>query len=98
MVTPLRDGMNLVAKEFIAAQDVDHPGVLVLSQFAGAAEEMTDAVITNPYFSTGVADDLHRALIMSLSERRERHKRLLRLVTQGTAQAWATSFMEALMI
>ena len=73
MVTPLRDGMNLVAKEYVAAQDPEDPGVLVLSQFAGAAKELDRALIVNPHESDAVAAALKRALEMSLAERRERH-------------------------
>ncbi len=95
-ITPLRDGMNLVAKEYVAAQDPDDPGVLVLSQFAGAAEEMTDALIVNPYDIESVAAHLDRALTMPLGERRERHAALLRHVTEFDAKRWADSFLEAL--
>ena len=64
MVTPLRDGMNLVAKEYVAAQDADDPGVLILSQFAGAAEELTEALIVNPYNIEETADGIRTALEM----------------------------------
>lgn len=76
LVTPLQDGMNLVAKEFVAAQDEDDPGVLILSQFAGAAEQMQDAVIVNPHDIDGTAEQIHRALNMSLDERQERWRKL----------------------
>ena len=66
LVTPLRDGMNLVAKEYVAAQDPDDPGVLVLSQFAGAARELDAALIVNPYDEAGIAAALDRALAMAL--------------------------------
>src|SRR5206468_3224524 len=69
MVTPLRDGMNLVAKEYVAAQDAEDPGVLVLSQFAGAAEELTDALIVNPYNIDDTADVIRIAMEMPLQER-----------------------------
>jgi trehalose 6-phosphate synthase len=95
-VTPLRDGMNLVAKEYVAAQNPEDPGVLLLSRFAGAAAEMKDAVLTNPYYTDGMARDLDRALRMPLSERRARHARLLAVVERSTAQSWATSFLDAL--
>jgi alpha,alpha-trehalose-phosphate synthase [UDP-forming]/trehalose-phosphatase len=95
-VTPLRDGMNLVAKEYVAAQDPEDPGALVLSQFAGAAAEMKDAILTNPYYADGMARDLDRALRMPLEERKARHARLLAMVERTTAQSWATSFLEAL--
>ena len=78
LVTPLRDGMNLVAKEYVAAQDPDNPGVLVLSQFAGAARELDAALIVNPYDEAGVAAALDRGLAMECDERRERHAAMLR--------------------
>lgn len=95
-VTPLRDGMNLVAKEYVAAQDPEDPGVLLLSQFAGAAVEMRDAVITNPYHADGMARDLDRALRMDLAERRTRHARLLASVQRSNAVTWAEGFLDAL--
>ena len=73
LVTPLRDGMNLVAKEFVAAQDADDPGVLILSRFAGAAHECAAALLVNPYDPEGVAIAINRALAMPLEERRQRH-------------------------
>jgi trehalose 6-phosphate synthase len=96
-VTPLRDGMNLVAKEFVAAQTLDDPGVLLLSKFAGAAAELTDAVLTNPWHPEGVARDLDRALRMDLAERQARHRRLLEVVAGNTAASWAEGFLAALM-
>ena len=96
LVTPLRDGMNLVAKEFVAAQVPDQPGVLVLSRFAGAASELTDAVLTNPFHADGMAGDLDRALRMPAAERRERHARLLSAVHRATAITWAEAFVTAL--
>jgi trehalose 6-phosphate synthase len=95
-VTPLRDGMNLVAKEYVAAQNPDDPGVLLLSEFAGAAAEMKDAILTNPYYADGMARDLDRALRMPLDERKARHARLLAVVQRTNAQSWATSFLDAL--
>jgi trehalose 6-phosphate synthase len=95
-VTPLRDGMNLVAKEFVAAQDMEDPGVLVLSQFAGAAEEMAEALIVNPYDIDDMAETLCRALRMPLEERRERQKALDARIRQQDARAWLTSFLDAL--
>lgn len=95
-VTPLRDGMNLVAKEYVAAQDPEDPGVLVLSQFAGAAAELKDAILTNPYWADGMARDLDRALRMPLEERKMRHARSLAVVERTTAQSWAASFLDAL--
>jgi trehalose 6-phosphate synthase len=96
MVTPLRDGMNLVAKEFVASQDDANPGVLLLSKFAGASEEMRDALLTNPYHRDGMAADLARALEMPLEERRSRHRRLRAIVHRTTASAWAEQFIGAL--
>ena len=96
LVTPLRDGMNLVAKEFVAAQAPEQPGVLVLSRFAGAAAELTDAVLTNPFHTDGMAADLDRALRMPAAERRERHARLLAAVHRTTAISWAEAFLVAL--
>ena len=95
-VTPLRDGMNLVAKEWVAAQDADDPGVLVLSRFAGAAVELTDALLTNPWYADRLASDLDRALRMGLEERRSRHKKLLAAVSRTTALTWAEDFLSAL--
>ncbi|HEY1075496.1 MAG TPA: trehalose-6-phosphate synthase [Fontimonas sp.] len=96
MVTPLRDGMNLVAKEYVAAQDPDDPGVLVLSQFAGAAMQMSAAVIANPYDSDDVADALEKARIMRLPERRERHADLIRGLRAFDACAWQKRFLDVL--
>jgi alpha,alpha-trehalose-phosphate synthase [UDP-forming] len=95
-VTPLRDGMNLVAKEYVAAQDPEDPGVLVLSEFAGAAVEMKDAVLTNPYFPDGMARDLDHALRMPADERKARHARLVAVVERTNAQSWAMSFLDTL--
>lgn len=95
-VTPLRDGMNLVAKEYVAAQKPSDPGVLVLSQFAGAAEELTEALIVNPYDIDEMARQLHRALEMPLEERRERHAALRRKVFQQDARTWLSSFIAVL--
>jgi trehalose 6-phosphate synthase len=95
-VTPLRDGMNLVAKEFVAAQDPESPGVLLLSQFAGAAVEMRDAILTNPYHIDGMARDLDRALRLDLAERRTRHAKLLGTVQRSNAVTWAEGFLDAL--
>src|SRR5512139_670333 len=89
LVTPLRDGMNLVAKEFVAAQPADRPGVLVLSQYAGAAEAFASALLTNPFHPEGLAADLDRALHMPHDERLQRHRMLLAaLEREGDAKAW----------
>jgi trehalose 6-phosphate synthase len=95
-VTPLRDGMNLVAKEFVAAQDPDKPGVLLLSRFAGAAEELGEALLTNPWDAEGTARDLDRALRMPPEERARRHGALARVVSSRTALTWAEEFLAAL--
>lgn len=97
LVTPLRDGMNLVAKEYVAAQAEDDPGVLVLSRFAGAARQGADgALIVNPYDIQGVADALHRALGMPRSERRERWRALIARVREHDLTAWRESFVRRL--
>jgi trehalose 6-phosphate synthase len=92
LVTPLRDGMNLVAKEFVAAQDPDDPGVLILSEFAGAARELTDALIVNPYDEAGVASAIDRALLMPLEERQERHKAMLAIMRENSLERWRDRF------
>jgi alpha,alpha-trehalose-phosphate synthase [UDP-forming] len=97
LVTPLRDGLNLVAKEFVAAQDPARPGVLVLSRFAGAAEELADAIVTNPYHAEGLADDIHRALDMSLARRQDRHGKLMAALEGKTPQRWAAAFLDRLL-
>lgn len=92
LVSPLRDGMNLVAKEFVACQ-TDDPGVLVLSRFAGAAAELQDALIVNPYDLDATADALARALSMPLAERRSRQAASWRQVQRNTAARWAERFL-----
>lgn len=96
LVTPLRDGMNLVAKEFVAAQDPADPGVLVLSRFAGAAEGMKEALIVNPHDVDGTADAINQALTMPLDERLARHDALLRRLRKQDAQAWHRAFVDRL--
>ncbi|TFZ06900.1 alpha,alpha-trehalose-phosphate synthase (UDP-forming) [Ramlibacter henchirensis] len=96
LVTPLRDGMNLVAKEFIAAQDPEDPGVLVLSRFAGAAEQLKEALLVNPYDTEGTAAAIHLALQMPLEERRERHQSLLATLTRYDVHWWCDSFLQTL--
>lgn len=95
-VTPLRDGMNLVAKEYVAAQDEKDPGVLVLSQFAGAAEQMEEALIVNPYDTDEMARALHSAIKMPLSERKERHSALMGRIRESDAKNWHQRFLSAL--
>ena len=96
MVTPLRDGMNLIGKEYVAAQDAADPGVLILSQFAGAAEEMTEALIVNPYSVEETAEAIRDALEMTLAERRDRYAALLAGVQKHDVAAWSQSFLEHL--
>jgi trehalose 6-phosphate synthase len=96
LVTPLRDGMNLVAKEYVAAQDPEDPGVLVLSRFAGAAEDLEEALIVNPYDADETADALQQALSMPLEERRQRHAALLGRVRERDAHAWRESYVHVL--
>jgi trehalose 6-phosphate synthase len=96
LVTPLRDGMNLVAKEYIAAQDPEDPGVLILSRFAGAAEECSAALLVNPYDPERVAGSIARALSMPLAERKERHEALYRAVARNDVNAWGERFLDAL--
>ena len=95
-VTPLRDGMNLVAKEYIAAQDPDNPGVLVLSRFAGAASQMTDAVIVNPYDVESTGEALQRALHMPLAERKARWRRMYDDLRRTNVGHWMQSFLDSL--
>jgi trehalose 6-phosphate synthase len=96
MATPLRDGMNLVAKEFLAAQDPDDPGVLLLSQFAGAAAKLTGALIVNPHETEGMAAALKRALEMPLTERRERHAPMLEYLLHNDIKRWADTYLSTL--
>ena len=96
LVTALRDGMNLVAKEFIAAQDPDDPGVLVLSNRAGAACELTEALLINPYDTRGIARAIQRALTMPLAERRARHATSLATLRENDIHRWHTRFIEEL--
>ena len=95
LVTPLRDGMNLVAKEFVASR-VDDDGVLVLSEFAGAAAELDGAIVVNPYDVEAVTDSVHRALSMPLGERTARMKTLRRRVGEHDVHAWADAFVAKL--
>ena len=96
LVTPLRDGMNLVAKEFVAVQDPDDPGVLVLSRFAGAAEQLAEALLVNPYDVPGTAQAIQRALQMPLEERRRRHAALLANVREQDVHQWRLEFLSTL--
>jgi trehalose 6-phosphate synthase len=96
LVTPLRDGMNLVAKEYVAAQDPEDPGVLVLSSFAGAAHELTSALIVNPYDVEGVAEAIHRATTMTLPERRRRWRELDAVIRHWTISDWREAYLAML--
>ena len=96
LVTPLRDGMNLVAKEFVAAQDPDDPGVLVLSTFAGAARELEGALLVNPYDLEGVADAIATAAEMPMDERRERWTSMMTRLRTHDITAWRRTYIEAL--
>ncbi len=96
LVTPTRDGMNLVAKEFVAAQPPADPGVLVLSRFAGAASELGAALIVNPYDVEELADALHNALTMPLDERRARWSTMMEALRVNTIAAWRERYLEAL--
>lgn len=96
LVTPLRDGMNLVAKEYVAAQDPKDPGVLVLSQFAGAANELTAALIVNPYDRDDVAAALDKALTMPLEERIERYNDMMNVLHKNDIANWGDSYLKDL--
>jgi trehalose 6-phosphate synthase len=95
-VTPLRDGMNLVAKEYVSAQDPDDPGVLVLSRFAGAAEELTGALIVNPIDIGGMAEALGEALAMPLAERRARYRDMIAQLRENNVSVWRDNFLRDL--
>ncbi|HVQ88700.1 MAG TPA: alpha,alpha-trehalose-phosphate synthase (UDP-forming) [Actinomycetes bacterium] len=96
LVTPLRDGMNLVAKEYVAAQDPEDPGVLVLSSFAGASHELSSALIVNPYDVEGVAEAIHRATTMTLPERRRRWRELDAVLREWTISDWREAYLAML--
>ena len=96
LVTPLRDGMNLVAKEFVAAQDPEDPGVLILSRFAGAADQLKQALMVNPNSPEEIAEALKRALAMELPERIERWAQMFETVTRDDVSAWRDAYVGAL--
>lgn len=96
LVTPLRDGMNLVAKEYVAAQNPENPGVLILSRFAGAALECKPALLVNPYDSASVGATIARALSMPLQERRARYEALFKIISQNDINDWPDRFLSAL--
>ena len=96
VVTPLCDGMNLVAKEYVAAQDPDDPGILILSQFAGASEAMTEALLVNPYDKLGMAQALRRAAKMPLTERQERWQPMMERLRRHDVHRWWRDFLNDL--
>ena len=96
LVTPLRDGMNLVAKEYVAAQDASDPGVLILSRFAGAAAECRDALLVNPFDPELVASAIARALQMPLSERCDRHNHIIAALSLNNSDVWGSRFLRSL--
>jgi trehalose 6-phosphate synthase len=96
LISPLRDGMNLVAKEYVAAQDPLNPGVLILSQFAGAAEQLKEALIVNPYDAEGLAGAIRRALQMPKVERQARHAMLLDKIRAEDIDWWRQQYLDAL--
>jgi trehalose 6-phosphate synthase len=95
IVSALHDGMNLVAKEFVASR-IDRDGVLILSAFAGAARELTDALIVNPFASAEIAGAVHRAIAMPAEERRRRMLRMRETVQLNNIYRWAARFILAL--
>lgn len=100
LVTPLRDGMNLVAKEYVAAQNPDDPGVLILSRFAGAAQQLglddTGAVLVNPYSPDDISHAIRVALDMPLAERKARYQAMIATIRDDNVQAWTHSFCDDL--
>ena len=96
LVTPLRDGMNLVAKEYVAAQDPENPGVLILSSFAGAAHQLKQALLVNPHSAEDVADAIARALSMDKGERIERWQAMMDILRKEDVNWWLNSFVDAL--
>ena len=96
LVTPLRDGMNLVAKEYVAAQDSENPGTLILSRFAGSAAEMEAALLVNPYDPEGVGGAIARAFEMQLEERLARHAMLIKTLLENNITTWGDKFISKL--
>ncbi|WP_250508773.1 alpha,alpha-trehalose-phosphate synthase (UDP-forming) [Caballeronia sp. GACF4] len=95
-VTPLRDGMNLVAKEYVASQDPADPGALVLSQFAGAADQLPGALVVNPFDLSQMSEALERALSMPLAERQARHADMMAPLRENNLSVWRDSFLSDL--
>ena len=98
LVTPLRDGMNLVAKEYVAAQDPEDPGVLILSRFAGAAQQLQDAVLVNPHSPDDITHAIRTALDMPLDERKARWEKLNAGVRDENIAQWTNDFVGDLTI
>jgi trehalose 6-phosphate synthase len=96
LVTPLRDGMNLVAKEYVASQNPDDPGVLVLSLLAGAADELRQALLVNPHDLDGVADAIASAATMPRSERIERWQLMMQQLREHDINRWRRDYLAAL--
>jgi trehalose 6-phosphate synthase len=96
LVTPLHDGMNLVAKEYVAAQNPLNPGVLVLSSFAGAAKELDSALLVNPHDIDAMARQIAVALRMGIEERRERWEHMVTKLRRAPVQSWFTDFLKTL--
>jgi trehalose 6-phosphate synthase len=96
LVTPWRDGMNLVAKEYVASQDPEDPGMLVLSRFAGAAAELKTALLVNPLDPSEIGEAIHQALKMGIGERRERWQLMMEVLRNNTIDTWSANFMKAL--
>jgi trehalose 6-phosphate synthase len=96
LVTPLRDGMNLIAKEYIGAQDPEDPGVLILSNLTGAARELSAAILINPYDPHALGRALETALAMPLGERRERHAQMLLHLRRRSLRSWVEGFVAAM--
>jgi trehalose 6-phosphate synthase len=96
LVTPLRDGMNLVAKEYVAAQNPQNPGVLILSKFAGAAEQFKEAVLVNPFSAEEVSDAIATALAMKKEERVTRWRALMDNVMEEDVFWWSKRFLDSL--
>jgi trehalose 6-phosphate synthase len=96
LVTPLRDGMNLVVKEYIASQSPDDPGMPVLSSFAGAAHELGEAILVNPFDEEGMAEAIWQGLQMPLGERKERWSAMMATLRRNDAASWRRGFVETL--
>jgi trehalose 6-phosphate synthase len=96
LVTPYRDGMNLVAKEYLASQQPEDPGILVLSCFAGAAHELTEAILVNPFDREGMVEAIWRGLEMPLGERKERWTAMMGTLKRNDSNVWRQRYLEAL--